>query len=118
MNAVAAIVRARRRRTILVAAVLAIAALAAALSQAGPASACAPVPNCLLPNGAYEFTVPLSGAAQSATGLPGDPSASGTADIMLEEGINQVCSTTSCVMAVKRPSFSAPRRMRWIVGVR
>ena len=29
-----------------------------------------------------------------------------------------VCSTTSCAIAVSLPSRSAPRRMRWIVGVR
>ncbi len=30
----------------------------------------------------------------------------------------EVCSTTSCASAVRRPSGSAPRRSRWIVGVR
>jgi hypothetical protein len=75
--------------------VLGIAALAAVLSHAGPASACAAVPTCLLPSGTYEFNVPLSAAAQSATGLPGDAGATGTADVTPEEHINEVCSTTS-----------------------
>ncbi len=30
----------------------------------------------------------------------------------------ELCSMTSCAIAVSRPSLFAPRRMRWIVGVR
>ncbi len=30
----------------------------------------------------------------------------------------EVCSTTSCMIAVSRPSGSAPSRIRWMVGVR
>ena len=30
----------------------------------------------------------------------------------------ELCSKTSCEIAVRRPSASAPRRTRWMVGVR
>ncbi len=30
----------------------------------------------------------------------------------------ELCTTASCEIAVSRPPASAPRRMRWIVGVR
>ena len=41
-----------------------------------------------------------------------------TAVCSANSAIVDVCSTTSCAIATSVPSRSAPRRSRWIVGVR
>src|SRR4051812_3724833 len=46
-------------------------------------------------SGTYSFSVPLSAAAQDATGLKGDPGGTGTANITMNASTNQVCATTS-----------------------
>src|SRR5215208_3005189 len=46
-------------------------------------------------SGTYSFSVPLSAAAQDATGVKGDPGGSGTANITMNSSTNQVCATTS-----------------------
>jgi hypothetical protein len=94
------------RRTLVIAALataVALAALVAAL--AGPPSAFAAcenprtpndITNCYLPvSGSYSFTVPLSAATQSATGVAGDGSATGSASITMNASTNQVCATTT-----------------------
>jgi hypothetical protein len=77
-----------------VAAALALAGAIAALSNASPAVACAPITNCL-PQGTYSYHVLLSAAAQSATHVAGDGSATGVSDITMSAGGNSVCATTS-----------------------
>jgi hypothetical protein len=48
-----------------------------------------------LPPSSKTFNVPLSGAEQTASGIPGDPDGSGSATITMNKGTHQVCSTVS-----------------------
>ena len=78
-----------------------MALLAAGLGGASPASAACENPftptdlvNCVVPvTGTYTFNVALDSATQSASGVPGDPGASGSASITMNAGGNQVCWT-------------------------
>jgi hypothetical protein len=45
--------------------------------------------------GVYTYSVPMSAATQSATGIAGDPGATGTANITLDLTNNRFCATTS-----------------------
>jgi hypothetical protein len=46
-------------------------------------------------SGTYSYTVPMDAATQSATGVAGDPGATGTANITLDLTNNRFCATTS-----------------------
>jgi len=46
-------------------------------------------------SGSYSFSAPLSAAAQDATGIPGDPGASGTSNVTVNAATNQLCATTT-----------------------
>jgi hypothetical protein len=94
MHALNATAPGRRARLIVVAAALGLTALIAAASSPSPASACAPITNCL-PHSTYTFVVSLSGANQSATGIPGDPGATGSSTITMSEATNNMCASTS-----------------------
>jgi hypothetical protein len=45
--------------------------------------------------GTYSFSVPMDTATQNATGVAGDPGASGTANITLDLSNNRFCATTT-----------------------
>jgi hypothetical protein len=45
--------------------------------------------------GTASYSVPLSAATQNATGIPGDPGATGTSSISFDLTNNKVCATTS-----------------------
>ena len=105
MHVWTAAVPGRRARVVVVAAAIAVAALIAALTGPGSASAdyCTNPVNpidrinsCYLPitKGNYSYTVGLSAAAQDATGIPGDPGGSGTSYITTDVPSNTVCATT------------------------
>jgi hypothetical protein len=51
------------------------------------------VPN--FTSGTYSFNATLSAAEQDATGVPGDPGASGTSNITVNAATNQLCATTT-----------------------
>ncbi|HEX8073917.1 MAG TPA: CHRD domain-containing protein [Thermoleophilaceae bacterium] len=95
MNVLTTAVRQHPRRAIVAGIALAIslAALSAALSNPSTASACAPITNCL-PSATYSFTSQMSAAQQSATGIPGDGSATGTSYITAYSKTNKICATT------------------------
>ena len=107
MHVLAAGASLRRARILAVVAGLAAAAAVLIASLAGPSSAsaasCDPtVPPAGIANecpwqvtGTHSISVPLSTATQNATGVPGDPGASGTSNITLNADTNTVCATTS-----------------------
>jgi CHRD domain-containing protein len=72
-----------RRRAALRAGVVA-AVIAGAMVVAGPAGATT-----------YSWTVGLSGATQTASGVAGDPDGSGTSNINANTATNQLCSSTT-----------------------
>jgi hypothetical protein len=69
------------RRAVLRAVIVA-AVLAAGLVAAAPAGA-----------NTYSWSVPMNGATQSASHLPGDPDGTGNANITANTATNQVCGT-------------------------
>jgi hypothetical protein len=54
-----------------------------------------PAPLAQTLTGTFTFTAPLSAAAQDATGVPGDPGATGSSSITLDLTNNRLCATTS-----------------------
>jgi hypothetical protein len=104
MHALTVTAHARRTR-ILVAVGAALVTFVAMLSSPGVASAkyCTQpinpidrINSCYIPiKGSYSFSVPLSAATQSASGLPGDPGGTGQSNITLNLDANTVCATTS-----------------------
>ena len=45
--------------------------------------------------GRYTYSVPMSAATQTASGIPGDPGATGTSNITLDLTNNRFCATTT-----------------------
>jgi hypothetical protein len=46
-------------------------------------------------SGTYSFSAPMSAAQQNATGIPGDPGATGSTSITANASTNRLCATTS-----------------------
>ena len=67
----------------------ALALLVSLVAVGGSAASSGPV------DGTASFNVPLSAAAQDATGVPGDPGATGNASITMDFGANRICTTLS-----------------------
>jgi hypothetical protein len=56
---------------------------------------CVPAPVGPMLNGTATFTSSMSAAQQNATGIPGDPGATGTSSITINSTNNRLCATTS-----------------------
>ncbi len=63
--------------------------------EPGPTMPC--VPGSLSPylHGVFNYSIPLSAATQTASGVAGDPGGTGTSNITFDFNHNKVCATTS-----------------------
>jgi hypothetical protein len=106
MEVLTATAPSRRMRHLAIAVALAAAALFASLAGASSASAAVscdltqPIStatgNCIFNvAGTFSYTIPLSAATQTATGVPGDGNATGTSNVTMNADTNQVCATTT-----------------------
>jgi CHRD domain len=102
MDASTAAAPGRRGRAIAAIAVTLAALTVALASPPRAAAACenpftlTEVVDCFVPiTGTYTMTVPLSAATQTATGIAGDGSATGSTSLTLDADTNTVCATTS-----------------------